>query len=321
MPLIFGRNNNMNISQAVFQQCFNVQPQESILIVMDQGKLAEAEELRRAALTLTQQVQMIEIVGMSENAQEPSANITQALLAADVAVLVTTFSLSHTRARQAANNLGVRIASLPGITLEILNRTLSSDYREIARLSQQLADELTGAKQVTLTSPAGTELTFSVMGQTALADTGNLTFPGAFGNLPAGEAFVAPVSGSTNGKLVIDGCLADIQLDAPITVNIVDGVVSSITGGQAAAELLLAMTRVGDKAKIVAEFGIGTNPKAIVTSDVLEAEKVYGTCHIAFGDNASFGGTNDVAFHSDGVILNPTLELDGRPVLTGGVFI
>ena len=45
-------------------------------------------------------------------------------------------------------------------------------------------------------------------------------------------------------------------------------------------------------------------------NNLLEVEKVYGTCHIALGNNASFGGEVNVPFHSDGVILKPTTIID-----------
>ena len=76
------------------------------------------------------------------------------------------------------------------------------------------------------------------------------------------------------------------------------------------------MNNAGDRARVLCELGIGTNPAARLSPNVLEAEKVYGTCHVAFGDNSTFGGTNSVAFHTDCVIANPTVTVDKRVVVT-----
>lgn len=77
----------------------------------------------------------------------------------------------------------------------------------------------------------------------------------------------------------------------------------------------------GSLAFNVAELGIGTNDRARITGNVLEDEKAIGTAHIAFGDNKSMGGTVRVASHLDGVILSPTVLIDGKPVLEGGELV
>jgi leucyl aminopeptidase (aminopeptidase T) len=81
------------------------------------------------------------------------------------------------------------------------------------------------------------------------------------------------------------------------------------------------MNDAGDKARVLCELGIGTNPATHLSSNVLEAEKVYGTCHIAFGDNSTFGGTNFVFFHTDCVIANPTITIDGRVVVKNKIIL
>jgi leucyl aminopeptidase (aminopeptidase T) len=307
------------IAQTVFTQCFALQPDESVLIVMDAGKQRESDLFAELARRFTNKVTVLELTGMTENAQEPPEEVAEAMKQFDVALLVTTLSLSHTSARETATAAGTRIASLPGITLDMIERTLSSDYSEIAQRSDAVEKILSAGKRVEITSPAGTKLTLSIVGRTAIADAGQLAEPGSFSNLPAGEAFLAPVEGTTQGVLVIDGSIADIQFDSPVRVTIQDGKAISVEGEQAAKDLLTAMQEVGEGAFIVAELGIGTNPNAIVDSDILESEKVLGTCHIAFGNNAHFGGTNNVPFHTDGLVLKPTVLVDGKPLLEDGV--
>ena len=71
--------------------------------------------------------------------------------------------------------------------------------------------------------------------------------------------------------------------------------------------------------RVACELGIGTNPKAILSSEILESEKVHGTCHIAFGKNDTFGGVNDAPFHADGLIKYPVLSIDDTIILDNGV--
>jgi leucyl aminopeptidase (aminopeptidase T) len=66
--------------------------------------------------------------------------------------------------------------------------------------------------------------------------------------------------------------------------------------------------------RTIAEFGIGTNKKARLTGNVLEDEKVFGTVHIAFGSNKSFGGVTEAGVHIDCVIKDPVVFIDGERV-------
>ncbi|MBU1499725.1 aminopeptidase, partial [Patescibacteria group bacterium] len=199
--------------------------------------------------------------------------------------------------------------------------TLSADYTKIAQLSTKLAQILTGADIARLTSPAGTNMRFDLTGRKGFADTGIYTKKGDWGNLPAGEACIGPIEGQTQGVLVINGAIAGIKLDQPIKVAIKNGLATKITGGKAAKNLIKTLDQIGTKARNIAELGIGTNPLAKLSSDILEAEKVFGTCHVALGSNISYGGQVDVPFHSDGIVLNSTLQIDAKIIIKAGKFL
>jgi leucyl aminopeptidase (aminopeptidase T) len=68
--------------------------------------------------------------------------------------------------------------------------------------------------------------------------------------------------------------------------------------------------RISPSAACIAELGIGTNDRASRPDNILEAEKILGTTHIALGDNTTFGGTNSANFHEDYVFFSPTLILE-----------
>ena len=108
------------------------------------------------------------------------------------------------------------------------------------------------------------------------------------------------------------------KLDAPLKVVIRDGKLQKIEGDKdGKLEVLLA----NERNATVGELGIGTNEAAILNGIILEDEKVYGTVHIAFGTNTSFGGVNKADCHMDGIILEPTLYFDDKLIIDKGKFV
>ena len=100
-----------------------------------------------------------------------------------------------------------------------------------------------------------------------------------------------------------------------------EGYAVDINGGVAAKRFFEIVDGAGRKARNIAEFGIGSNDKAIITGNLLEDEKVMGTCHIALGDNTGFGGKVEVALHMDGLIKKPSVFVDGKKIMEKGEFI
>jgi len=72
-------------------------------------------------------------------------------------------------------------------------------------------------------------------------------------------------------------------------------------------------------ARNIAEIGIGLNPKARLTNQITETKKRLGTAHMAVGDNArDYGGSVECEVHLDGMILDVTIELDGKKIIDNG---
>jgi leucyl aminopeptidase (aminopeptidase T) len=222
-------------------------------------------------------------------------------------------SLTHTSARRNACDKGTRIATLPGITEEMFVRTMGTDWRALSEETRRLAQALGAVSEVRIRTDAGTDLSFETNGQFVGVDDGRYVEKGAFGNLPAGEAFLAPREGTAEGSLVIDGSfpLAGL-LDSPLVFEVHEGLVTKVSGHACASELERVFEEHGEKARTVAEFGVGTLGTARISGNVLEDEKVKGTIHVAVGNNASMGGTVTVPVHLDGVVRTPTVWLDGR---------
>ena len=228
--------------------------------------------------------------------------------------------MSHTQARREASQAGARIATLPAITVDTMKRTLNANYRKIAERSHKLASAINGKNVVRVTSPAGTDITMSIEGRKCEPDTGLIFNPGNFSNLPAGESYLAPLEETAQGTIVVDGSMAGIgKLKKPIRMTVKAGFVTELSGGPDAKKLRQILDSAGPLAYNVAELGIGTNDKARLVGSVLEDEKVLGTVHMALGDNMSMGGKISVRSHLDGIILKPTVVVDGETIMKNGV--
>lgn len=300
---------------AVLVQCLGLRRGESFLAVTDPARREVAEVLVEAARDLGAESVLLEMAERAGHGAEPPGPVVAALASCDVFVAPTTKSLSHTEARRAACAGGARGATMPGITYEMLVRTMSADQAGLRRRSRALARILTEGREVLVTSPEGTTVSFSIAGRDGIADDGDLSAPGAFGNLPAGEAFVAPVEGVTRGRIVFDGAAA--ALGEPLVITITDGYARAWEGRAGDRFEALAAPH-GREAFAVAELGIGVNDTAKITGALLEDEKVLGTVHVAFGDNHSFGGEVRVGFHHDFVIQHPHVIVDGSAILSSG---
>jgi len=301
------------------RDCLGIGSHETLLVVTDPPLAHLARALAEAARPLAREVLVLEYGVRELNGQEPPDPVTEAMKGADAVLAVTTRSITHTAARRAATAAGARVATMPGITEGCLVRTMSADYDAIARRTHRVTEMLTAARVARVTSALGTDITLPIEGIAAIASTGLIRQSGQWGNLPSGEAYMRPAEGESEGVVVVDASLAGIgKLAAPVKIVVEKGLAVAVEGGDEARRFLTQLDKAGPAARNVAELGVGTNDRAIVTGAILEDEKILGTVHIAFGNNVSMGGTVDVAFHVDGIILHPTLELDGTPVLRDG---
>ncbi len=301
------------------RDCMGVQPGERVLVVTDEKLRRIGYALRQAALALGNEVLLVEMLPRRTNGEEPPAEVAGLMATFDVALCPTSKSLTHTDARRAASARGARIATLPNVTEEIMVRCMGADYHAIAARTARLCARMEQTSVIRVTAPGGTDVTLPIAGRHAHASSGLFREKGQWGNLPTGEAYLAPLEGQSQGVVVVDGSMAGIgMLKAPIRITIENGLATAIEGGEDAARLRDLIAPFGDEGRNVAEFGIGTNDKAIITGVILEDEKVMGTIHIAFGDNKSMGGTVRVASHLDGLVLSPSVWFDDRQVMDAG---
>ncbi|MFN3478322.1 MAG: aminopeptidase [bacterium] len=293
---------------------------ESVLIICDNNTRNIAYHLFEISQKyLTQKPILVEIPEGKVNGEEPPEIVADLMKKFDIVLCPTSKSLTHTKARIEASKMGARIATFPGITEDIMIRGMNANYQKISLETMKICEILEKHKKVTIKTKLGTNLTFNIEGRKAYASKGLFHNKGESGNLPTGEAYLAPIEGSANGIAIIDGSFAMIGvLEKPIVLEIRDGFVTSISGDKQAKELKKILKPFGKDALNIAEFGIGTNDKAKLSGKILEDEKIKGTIHIALGNNKSMGGNVDVGIHLDGVILKPDVYLDDKLVIKKG---
>jgi len=295
------------------KQCMNIQPNESVLIITDKNMPREIGGiLLKASQEITNNTQIKFMEPLERNGQEPNQEIAELMKTSDVLFLPTSKSLTHTKARRDASNQGVRIASMPGVLkLSFTQGGLTADYNQVKENCEKMFNKIKDCSSFHIYSENGTDLQMNITKYGWFLDDGIYHKKGQCGNLPAGEVCTSPDEGTTNGTLVIDKMGKFENIKAIIK----DGYVQELENCNELEEML---EELGKDAKNIAELGIGTNPKAKLTGNVLEDEKIFGTVHVAFGNNVSFGGKVDVPLHKDGIVLKPTLEADGEIIIKDG---
>ena len=304
--------------QTVIRDCLGVEPAEDVLVICNPVTEDLGALMRIVAQGDGAEATLAVISERDSHAAEPPEPVAAAMLVADVVVAPTIQSISHTAARKAATEAGVRVASMPGVTEEMLARVMGADMRQLRRRGTAVCTKLNSGSEARITSAHGTDLRLGIEDRTAIVDAGKLTAEGAFGNIPCGEGFIAPVEGTGEGTLVIDGTIAGVgMVDSPVSLTVRAGHLVDATGAEGEA-LLELLTAHGQDGTNVAELGIGTNEEAILTGNILEDEKILGTAHVAFGASAAIGGTVQVPVHLDCVVLEPTVEVDGKAIVREG---
>ena len=233
----------------------------------------------------------------------------------DVVIGMANFSTSHTRFRHLLTKIrGARYASMPMFDPEMFAGPMNVDWNVVKERTEKIAGLITEAEAVNMKCPLGTDLRLSVSGRGGFADTGIITGKGSFGNLPAGEVYVAPLEGTSEGVMVLEWSTTR-KLSPPVTLTVKGGIVKKAEGDAEFVKYLENIFSISSTASNIAELGIGTNEKASRADNILEAEKILGTTHIALGDNTTFGGKTSANFHEDYVFFSPTLVFeykDGR---------
>jgi len=330
------------------KNCMGTKSGEEVLIITDPPRLDLAELMRDEAKKLGATAEIILLPDPEVRKIQPLNTPSDILIGAvsrsdvilnffeNIALELRPFRTTLIEQAKTAGRLGHMI----GAERSSFERgALLADCSEVARYSDILAMILSKGKSLTVRSGPSSKytLTFGDLGgwhEIASSDSGILTEKHSYGNLPAGEAFIAislSRSAHINGEICIDNFISEVgHIDhtKPVILTIVKGEVTDIKGPDTAEKLKKNLERAENAARDrslepeyvrkIAEIGIGTNPMAKIGESTIETEKRMGTLHIALGNNSTFGGTYEAPNHYDCVLSQLQLEIDDRVILEEG---
>jgi len=308
-------------AKTIVETLTGVKSGEHILVLCDYSTADVGEVICSAVQTADAYPFLLVMTPVEIHGEELPAMVASAMKEAHAVIGATKCNISHTKARFEAQKAGARIMVLPEADENmLLHEALSVDFVAIRPQVESLADLLTKARKAHLTSKLGTDFTVSLEGRKGRAITG-------FANTQevaaayALEASIAPLEGTANGILLVDGSIPGVGLlDEPVKITFNNGYAVRIEGGgrigQSFRELLVSMN---DKEIYnVAELGIGMNPKCRLENSMLSDEGMAGTIHVAIGTSSYIGGRVKASGHYDMVVKGITLELDGDVVVHEG---
>ncbi len=299
----------MNINTIVknlMSHNFSLEKPSNILVIGDNSTGKLAKQFEEGLDADGWKCDFYRMEDRSKDGEEPPAEVAEKMLNYAVVFCLTKYSLTHTVARRKANENGTAVITMPGITEDMfLNGAMKADYTRVEKETLEQAEKLTKASNVTIFTAEFYKLTIPIASRKGIPSTGVFRSKAASGNLPSGEAYIAPLEGKANGEILITGSIAGIGLiKEPVLLTIENGRLMNATGEQ--GKELLKILGEGN-GRMLAELGIGTNYEARIIGRILEDEKAYNTIHIAFGSNHTFGGTIKADVHIDCVTKNPRI--------------
>ena len=309
-------------ARTIVEDCAGVKKGERAVIVTDQPLINIAEAMAAAVYAAGAEPVIVIISPRSSDGQEPPDAAAAAMKNSDVFFNVVQTSITHTRATRDAAAAGSRGMMMTQFTEDMMiHGGIEADFVAIAPQVEAVAQALAGAECIRLTTPHGTDLTYSAKGRRGNALTCRIT-PGKFTTVPTIEANVSPLEGTAEGVIVANASIPYIGiglLREPVVARVEKGMIVSITGGEQADQLAKNWASKNDPLVYnVAEMGVGLNPHCKFIGAMLEDEGVYGSVHIGTGTNITLGGNIKAACHYDLIMTEPTVIADGRVILENG---
>jgi len=308
------------IAERIVKTCLNISKEDIVCVVSDTNKVRIAEALAYASRKVAGETIVLVMNPRRVHSEELPKPVSSAMREATVIIAPTTYAITHTEGFREALKKGARGLILRGVDEDMmLHGAINADYEMIRRNSEVLKTALENSSEVFITTKHGTNMRLVIRGRPVFTLVGIATEPGTFAAMPDGEVPLSPVEGSSEGVMVFDHTLDGIgKLREPVRNIVKNGRVISIQGGEEARRFRELLEEAGECAYNIAEFAIGTNPSARVIGNMAEDKKREGSVHIAVGDSKTLGGEVSCNLHLDGLMLEPTIQLDDLKICIDG---
>jgi leucyl aminopeptidase (aminopeptidase T) len=307
-------------AEKLAKEVMGVKEKDEVLVITDVAKITVGKVFTLACRASGAETVMALMPLTGEHGNEPPVTIAAAMKVADIVFAPTTHAITHTRARLEAFEAGARIAILRGVDEDMMIKgAMTVDFQELRARTEKVAGVLSEADEISVTSSAGTDVTFKITHRKAFSLDGYFHEDYGFAVLPPGEAPTCPVEGTTNGTIVFDYSMDSLgRLNTPLVLEVKDGRVVSVNGERGEVHAIEQLFERDQTARNIAEFAIGTNPHARLIGNLAEDKKLLGTVHFAIGDNESLGGEVQSSVHLDGLMLKPTVIADKKILVENG---
>ena len=215
-----------------------------------------------------------------------------------------------------ANGTRILFTQPWGVEDYLFRGFLDVDYEAMIRNGEIVAEVWNATEECVVVSEAGTDIRFQLAPRKCIVGDGVLTEEGELDFFPGVQVSIAPVESSINGRIVVDAS-DNIQgvLGDPYALVVENGVIKALEGGLEANKMRTWLeTRRDPTIYRLCHFTIGLNPKAGISGNMIEDERLLGAVDFGFGSQApKFGGTvGSSPFHMDVILASPTIYLDGK---------
>lgn len=301
--------------------CAGTKAGENVLIVTDTNR---SPRILRALAAATyaldaEPVIMAMLPRVPPRTDSLPKSVVEAMKNTDVFISCTANERFPFGFRNIAKEAGAKSLFMHMVLEETMIRAIPVDYRKLREDTQKVADTFTGARDLRITSDLGTDIRFTLAGEKGRAMDGVCDGPGDSDSVPGGAVGVKQIDGTAEGVIVVNGSILYLGiLQDTVRCEVEKGRVVKIEGGSDAGRLRKLIEQADENAACIAEVGMGTNSKAILTGSMLEDEKILGQAHIGIGHNLHQGGTIKSNLHADMILLKPSVDVDGRKIFAGG---
>ena len=308
----------------ITEEIFPIQPGENVVITADTSSDSRVvNSTAEAIFSLGAHPVVIWYESLPDAAIDPPSPVTAAIKAADAWIEYAPAYLLHGPAHREAINSGCRMLCLTAMDVDGLVRTYSVyDPKVVEELENKLRELSQVAESIRVTSPAGTDLTVEVYKDEKVKNTEPSNGKKGFTQFPPGGSGFNHQLSTVQGTLVFDGAIFPPRgigvLDSPVFLEIKDGYVKKIFGGDQANYFKNWLVSLNEPLMYqVAHISYGCNPGIYRCSGrSAEDARVFGCIDIGLGITA-----NGAPTHTDGIVLNPSVWADDKQLEIEGKYI
>lgn len=264
------------------------------------------------------------------SAATPPKPLCEAIAVADLWVELSYGSIMHSAPyRRAVDENGARYICATGMDVEMLVNLIEKvDLDKVIELGEYFRQKLEAADEIVVTSKSGTHLTARQKGR-KIRHSGIKASIKGYPVMMPGQTSWCPIEETINGTLVFDGAVFPPELGIlkdQINMELVEGRVTKVYGNGFEAKAYDEWLHgFGDPNMLrLAHYSQGFNPGVTrCTGRIVEDERVFGCMEFGIGSQGiRIGGVSwNAASHTDGILLRPSIYLDGEALEEDGFYV